>query len=65
MFEKLLLYDNQQPSPLILLRNTITERFRDYPKGVHKIFLWKRWGISLFIKKNVVSLQKIYELLNL
>lgn len=28
-------------------------------------FLWKRWGISLFIKKNVVSLQKIYELLNL
>ena len=39
MFEKLLLYDNQQPRLLIMLRNMIIVRFIDYPKGVPAIML--------------------------
>lgn len=34
MLEKLLLYDNQQPRPLILLVIIVWVRFIDYPKGV-------------------------------
>lgn len=39
MLEKLLLYDNQQPRPLIMLRNILMVRLIDYPKGVLAVML--------------------------
>lgn len=48
MLEKLLLYDNQQPRPLIMLRNILMVRLIDYPKGVLAVMLGN--GDKLFIK---------------
>ncbi len=47
MLEKLLLYDNQQPRPLIMLRNILMVRLIDYPKGVLAVMLGN--GDTLFI----------------
>lgn len=47
MLEKLLLYDNQQPRPLIMLRNILMVRLIDYPKGVLAVMLGN--GDKLFI----------------
>lgn len=48
MLEKLLLYDNQQPRPLIMLRNILMVRLIDYPKGVLAVMLGN--GDKLFIE---------------
>lgn len=53
MLEKLLLYDNQQPRLLIMLRNMIIVRFIDYPKGVLALMLGN--GGKLFILMIIIG----------
>ena len=55
MLEKLLLYDNQQPRPLIMLRNILMVRLIDYPKGVLVVMLGN--GDKLFIKLFGITIQ--------
>lgn len=69
MLEKLLLYDNQQPRPLIMLRNILMVRLIDYPKGVlavmlgngDKLFI-KLFGITIHIIGNLMRLKEENEL---
>lgn len=56
MLEKLLLYDNQQPRPLIMLRNILMVRLIDYPKGVLAVMLGN--GDKLFIKLFGITIHK-------
>lgn len=57
MLEKLLLYDNQQPRPLIMLRNILMVRLIDYPKGVLAVMLGN--GDKLFIKLFGITIHKV------
>ena len=56
MLEKLLLYDNQQPRPLIMLRNILMVRLIDYPKGVLVVMLGN--GDKLFTKLFGITIHK-------
>lgn len=62
MLEKLLLYDNQQPRPLIMLRNILMVRLIDYPKGVLAVMLGN--GDKLFIKLFGIIMDIIGNILN-
>lgn len=46
MFEKTIVYDNQQLRPLIIMKQMIMVKFIDYPEREYYNYLWEMEEIS-------------------